>query len=75
MDLKLAIGIEQLLELIRQLPPKQRARVQELLEAPKASTLNGSKLEQLLLEGPTWNDEQLTKVQAAREALRKWKNS
>lgn len=75
MDLKLAIGIEQLLELIRQLPPKQRARVKELLEKPKASTLNGSKLEELLLEGPTWSDEQVTKVQAAREALRKWRSS
>lgn len=76
MEVKLSIGIEQLLELIRQLPPKQKARVKAALDGSSSSvTTKGQTLEQLLLNGPTFGDAELAKVDAAREAIRKWRSS
>lgn len=76
MEVKLSIGIEQLLELIRQLPPKQKARVKAALDGSNLSVTNkGQTLEQLLLNGPTFGEAEIAKVSAAREAIRKWRSS
>lgn len=76
MEVKLSIGIEQLLELIRQLPPKQKARVKAALDVSSSSvTPDSQTFEQLLLNGPTFGEAELAKVNAARDAIRKWRSS
>jgi hypothetical protein len=76
MEVKLAIGMKQLLDLIRQLPPKQKARVRAVLEETKESTVaNGRTHEDLLLNGPTFSEADIAKVHAAREAMIKWRSS
>lgn len=76
MEVKLSIGIEQLLELIRQLTPEQKAEVKSALDGTTSSVgTKDQKLEDLLLNGPTFGEAELAKVNAARESFKKWRIS
>ncbi len=75
MTLKLDIGLEQLLQLIRQLPAEQRARVKAALDAPtSAAPAHDKAFEELLLSGPVLTKAELDKVAEAREAINKWRD-
>ncbi|MDX9750305.1 MAG: hypothetical protein RBT71_04405 [Flavobacteriales bacterium] len=74
MTLKLDIGFEQLLQLIRQLPAEQRARVKAALNGPTSEAPAHDKaFEELLLSGPVLTKAELDKVAEAREAINKWR--
>ncbi len=75
MELKLDIGIEQLVELIRQLPARQRAKLEAALNESKTAPRTKDKtFEELLLSGPTLTKTELERIAEAREAINKWRS-
>jgi hypothetical protein len=71
MEIKLNLNYKQLLKLVLQLPQKEKeklaAEIQSDISAKKPSGKN--KLQQLILEAPTWNDGQLNDYQEARKHI------
>ena len=73
MELKLDIGWQQLLRLIEQLPKAKRQELKTIL-AQKEKTKQGTQdLRNLLLNGPTFTDEQLQRMADARASIEKWR--
>ena len=63
MNLNLEIGYEQLLKLVMQLPSRQRKQLVEAIKKAEMPPANPSnKLQDLLLTGPVWTEEEYQNV-------------
>jgi hypothetical protein len=71
MDMKLDIGLTDLMRLILQLPEEQRARLQNWLS--KDETARRKALEELLLKAPTISDAQAKRYEDVRKAIDEWR--
>jgi len=76
MELKLDIGFEQLLVLIRQLPANQIAKLKielpEILVDSQTQSINNT-FRKLLLDGPTMSENQQESYLQTRERFKQWK--
>lgn len=73
MELRLNLNYNQILRLIHQLPDKDKERLASTLQSELYSkkTTTIGKIQNLILEAPTWNEEQLSDYQTAREHIKK----
>lgn len=69
MNLNVEIGFEQLLYLVMQLPPKQRKQLAEALAKVDKEQPTPNRLQELLLTGPVWTEEEYQQVLKNRERL------
>lgn len=75
MQLELHIGYNELIRLIRQLPPAELQRLREDigdLAAPTISPIEPNNLQQLLLKGPTMSLEQAQHYNELHKYLNNW---
>ncbi len=72
MELKLDIPFKQLLELVRQLPPSQKKKLQKELVAEVPQTINNS-LKEFLLTGPVFSEEQIKTIEDTRKSINEWR--
>jgi hypothetical protein len=76
MELKINIGYEKLLSLIKQLSEEQLARLLEDITVSKAVKANTSQsLRKLLLEGPIMSEAQYLEFEANRKHFNQWRMS
>lgn len=78
MELKLNIGYKELLELIKQLPPSQLAKLKvelsdEMIEQKSKTDI--SEFQQLLLGGPVMSDEQYQTYLKHRKSFNLWRTN
>ena len=76
MDLKLNIGFNELLKLIKQLPPNQILKLKEELTVDIPNSLSANDItafQRLLLAGPVMKNSQLTNFKKLRSSLIKWR--
>ena len=68
MELKLNLNFNQILSLVRQLNDKEKERLAESLQSDIASTKPSKKkdIQEIILNAPTWGEEELTDWQNAR---------
>ena len=71
MEMKLDIGIADLMRLILQLPEEQRAKLQVWLA--KDDKARRKALEELLLKAPTITDAQAKRYEEVRKAIDAWR--
>lgn len=69
MNLNLEIGYEQLLKLVLQLPASQRKKLAEAIQKAETAPLPPNNLQELLLAGPVWTEEEYQNVLKTREQL------
>ena len=70
MELKLNLTYSQILKLIHQLQDKDKEKLASALHREISSKkTNKRKIQELILNAPTWSDEQLLEYQTAREHL------
>lgn len=69
MNLNLEIGYEQLLKLVLQLPASQRKKLAEAIQKAEAFSPLPNNLQELLLTGPVWTEEEYQNVLKTREQL------
>ena len=69
MKLKINIEYNQILNLIRQLPKKEIERLTLTLQAEIASGKSNQLLQKMILDAPTWNDEELNDYNEARSPI------
>ncbi len=73
MELKLELSYEQLLSFIHQLPLKQKEKLVEEVQKDLKPVNDRDNLRKLLLNGPTWSDEEYKKFLEAREHLNEFR--
>lgn len=71
MEMKLDIGLAELMRLILQLPEEQRAKLQAWLS--KDEKARRKALEELLLKAPTITDAQAKRYEEVRKAIDTWR--
>jgi hypothetical protein len=71
MELKINIDYNQILRLIYQLPENEIKRLVSTLQSDFVSRKERSSIKKLLLEGPTWTEQEIAEVQNARNFINK----
>lgn len=73
MELKLNIGYQELLELIRQLPASQIKKLRADLSLIEAGHKGVNEFQELLLKGPVMDDEQYQEFLQNRKYFNAWR--
>lgn len=73
MQVQVDIGFDQLVQLAKQLPKSQWARLKTEVEKEQQPTNKAADLEALLLSAPTFTKKQLDEVAKARKAISQWR--
>ena len=73
MEVKVHIPFNELIAVVRQLSPAQKAQLQkELIQQVKPVTKK-SRLTELLLNGPVFTDEQIQTIEETRKSINQWR--
>lgn len=73
MELKVDLTFDQLLQLIMQLPARQRDQLKDALLRADVGKSEALGLDELLLSGPTFTKTQLKRIARTRKAMNKWR--
>jgi len=73
MEVKVHIPFQELLSIVRQLPPSQKARLQNELAKDTGFAPKKSRLTKLLLDGPVFSEEQINTIQETRNSINQWR--
>jgi len=71
MELKLNIGLAELMQLITQLPKVQRDQLQAWMA--EEDTTRRKQLKEMLLRAPTCSEAQVKRMAQVREAIDRWR--
>lgn len=72
MEIKVQIPFEELVSIVRQLSPTQKAKLQKELDQETQPT-ERSRLTDLLLNGPVFTDEQIETIEETRKSINQWR--
>jgi len=75
MEVKVQIPFEELVAVIRQLSPAQKADLQKELAQQVIPTTKKSRLTELLLNGPVFTDEQIETIEETRKSINQWRTA
>ena len=73
MQTRVNIEFDQLVELAKQLPVTQWAKLKKQVEEKVSNTKENSDLVTLLLSAPTYSKKQLDEVAKTRKAINQWR--
>jgi hypothetical protein len=73
MNLQVDIRFDQLVQLAKQLPAKQWAKLKEEVDQRQQPVTEVPELEAFLLTAPTFTPEQLDEVAKTRKAINQWR--
>jgi hypothetical protein len=73
MELKMEIGLDQLIQAIRNLPAMQFARLKAEINNVTPEKTDKESFKAFLLQAPTFTDEQITLIEEARKNINKWR--
>jgi hypothetical protein len=73
MKTKTHIPFQELVMIVKQLSPTQKARLQEELAAENTPEPKKSRLTELLLNGPVFSDEQIKTIEDNRKSINQWR--
>lgn len=66
------IGLDQLIEAIKQLPTKQFLKLKTEINRTIPETSEKEDFQKFLLQAPIFSDEQIIKIKEARRNINKW---
>lgn len=74
MEVKVQIPFNELVAVIRQLSPEEKAQLQkELIQEETVPIAKKSRLTELLLKGPVFTDEQIHVMEETRKSINEWR--
>ncbi len=73
MQTQINIEFDQLVELAKQLPTTQWAKLKKVVEGKSSVAKDNSDLVTLLLSAPTYSKKQLEEVAKTRKAINQWR--
>jgi hypothetical protein len=69
MELTMDIKFEQLVEIVNQLPDDMKVKLFDSMNLKKKTSLSKDDFQKLLLQAPTWSEEQIEDYQNARKHI------
>ena len=73
MEVKVHIPFDELVAIVRQLSPTQKAKLQKELAQEVKPDTKKSRLTELLLNGPVFTDEQIQTIEETRKSINQWR--
>jgi len=73
MEVKVHIPFNELIAIVRQLSPTQKAKLQKELTQQVKPVAKKSRLTELLLNGPVFTDEQIKTIEETRKSINQWR--
>ncbi|TKK64007.1 hypothetical protein FC093_23455 [Ilyomonas limi] len=73
MEVKVQIPFNELVAIVRQLSPTQKAKLQKELTQAVKPAIKKSRLTELLLNGPVFTDEQIHTIEETRKSINQWR--
>lgn len=73
MEIKVHIPFEELVAIVKQLSPIQKAKLQEELSQEPEPLTKRSRLTELLLNGPVFTEEQIKTIEETRKSINQWR--
>ena len=74
MEVTVQIPFEQLVRIVKQLEPDQKAKLQrELTETEVKTFSKENSLKQLLIKGPVFTEEQIKTIEKTRKSINQWR--
>ncbi len=73
MELKVHIPFNELVAIVRQLSPAQKAKLQKELVQDVRPATKMSRLTELLLNGPVFTNEQTNTIEETRKSINQWR--
>ncbi len=72
MELKLEVGLDQLIQAIKQLPARQLAKLKAEINSVVPEKTDKESFKTFLLQAPVFTDEQISLIEDARKSMNKW---
>ncbi len=72
MGLKMEIGLDQLIQAIKQLPSKQFQKLKAEINNTVPEKTEKIAFKEFLLQAPVFSDEQIALIEDARNSINKW---
>jgi len=72
MELKMEIGLDQLIEAIKQLPAKQLIKLKAEISRTIPDDIEKEDFKNFLLKAPVFTEEQVSLIEEARKSINKW---
>lgn len=73
MEVRVQIPFQQLVDIVRQLPPTQKAKLQKVLDQEVKPSAKSSRLTEMLLNGPVFTDKQIKTIEENRKSINQWR--
>jgi hypothetical protein len=73
MEVKVNIPFEELVAIVRQLPPEQKDLLKKELVQEAQATAQRSRLTEMLLRGPVFTEEQIKAIEETRKEINQWR--
>lgn len=73
MEIKVQIPFEELVAIVKQLSPTQKAKLQKEM-GQETQPIGKSRLTDLLLKGPVFTDEQIETIEETRKSINQWRS-
>jgi len=73
MEVKVQIPFNELVTIVKQLSPTQKAKLQKELTQEVKGVTTKSRLTELLLNGPVFTDEQIQTIEETRKSINQWR--
>ena len=73
MEVKVHIPFNELVAIVKQLSPTQKAKLQKELAHEVKGVTKKSRLTELLLNGPVFTDEQIKTIEETRKSINEWR--
>jgi hypothetical protein len=73
MHLQIDIGFEQLVQLAKELPPQEWTKLKQAVDEQTPTEKAREDFRNLLLNGPTFSEEQLDVIEETRKEINKWR--
>jgi hypothetical protein len=73
MEVRVHKPFKELVSVVRQLSPAEKARLQKELSQEAEPASKNSRLTELLLNGPVFTDEQIKIIEETRKSIKQWR--
>ncbi len=69
MEIKVQVPFQQLLDIVKSLPPAQKAKLRQELDEEKPANKNQDDFIDYLLNGPVYSDEEIQVIEENRKSI------
>ncbi len=75
MEIKVQVPFQQLLDIVKSLPPAQKAKLRQEIDEEKPANKNQDDFIDYLLNGPVYTDDEIQVIEENRKSIAAWRTT